>query len=278
VKLGGGFDFGCALTATGSVLCWGDNDSKQLGQDAGVFDDAGSRYSNVALEVPGLSFPGGSILSSNLGEFECAQSASGIACWGDNSSGECLQSLALPTGFDTNVAGVLAEAGAALPVRSMALGEIHACALDGAGQVYCWGYGADGERGIPGYPPLAPNLVPGLVDAGVKQVACGRGWTCVLDAQSQVRCFGVGGAYGYLGNGPGEPVSAPDPVTVVDIDGGGALSSVARVYAGGTSTCAILTGSCGAAGPGPVVCWGYVPDLGAASVPEAGIPVPVLLP
>jgi hypothetical protein len=72
-------------------------------------------------------------------------------------------------------------------------------------------------------------------------------------------------------------MNASDPVTVVGVDGGGALYPVARVYTNGIG-CAILVGSCGPGGPGPVVCWGYGSDLGGVSNTTTGVPQPVLLP
>jgi hypothetical protein len=173
---------------------------------------------------------------------------------------------------------MLAEAGAALPLQGMSLGEYGGCALDSAGQVYCWGDNGTLERGTTASVGVAPNHVTALADAGVAQVVKGRGWTCVLDSTSHVRCFGAGGSLGYLGGGPSEPTFTADPVTVVDVDGGGALASVARIYGGAAITCAILTGSCGPTGPGPVVCWGYGNDVGGNGTPPLGTPAPVLLP
>jgi alpha-tubulin suppressor-like RCC1 family protein len=271
VGLGGGFDFVCAVSPQSSVLCWGADDSLQLGQDSGM-----GAYSSVALPVPGLSVPDGSIYESALGEFACSSAASAITCWGANGSGQCL----LPestSAFNPAVARSLAEAGASIPARKLSLGDVHACALDGAGQVYCWGYGTDGERGITSPVGIGPNLVPGLVDAGVTSLACGRGWTCVVDSAAHVRCFGTSASYGTLGDGKPNTTSA-DPVTVVDLDGGGALAAVDRIYSGGPITCAVLATGCGPGGPGPVVCWGYGPDVGGSTTASTGIPQPVRLP
>ncbi len=277
VKLGGGFDFTCALTAQGTVLCWGTDTTGQLGQDSGTLDEAGSAYSSVALPVPGISFPGGALGPNGFGEFECASGAGGVACWGGNDVGQCVEDVT-PSASNFDVAAPLSEAGAALPVQWVSVGEDHACALDATGQVYCWGTNDEYERGTTAATGIVPNQVPGLADAGVTGLACGRSWTCVVDSARHARCFGIPGGYGYLGNGMKTGPATADPVTVVDVDGGGALSGVARIYAGGATSCALLVGSCGASGPGSVVCWGYGPDVGGSALSSNGIPEPVLLP
>ena len=86
VALGGGSYNACALRADGSVVCWGADDYRQLGQAAPMVTDSGVSYSAVAMPVPGVSIPGG-MLPKGFGEFTCAaDTAGGITCWGINSS------------------------------------------------------------------------------------------------------------------------------------------------------------------------------------------------
>jgi hypothetical protein len=272
VGLGGSFDATCAIREDGSVVCWGEDSSLQLGQDSGTFDDAGLQYSPVALPVPGVSFPGG-ILAKGWGGFACAGGEAGITCWGLNTQGECLEG-ASPTAFNTAAGNVLSGAGAALPARQLSLGYVHGCVLDAAGQVYCWGDNSAFERGTAQVAGSA-NGVTALADAGVSQIACGDGWTCALDSAAHVHCFG-GNDFGELGNGTmGLPEAGV--FTVLDVDGGVSLPGVARIYAGGSTSCAIL-GSKGSSAAGPVFCWGYPPDVGGASDAATGLPEPVLLP
>jgi alpha-tubulin suppressor-like RCC1 family protein len=271
VALGGSFNATCALRADGSVVCWGFDPDRQLGQPTGTQTEAGIDYSPVALPVPGVSFPGG-VLARGWGGFTCAGGEAGITCWGFDTQNETLGG-GYPTAFNTGAGTTLASAGAALPPRQISLGYVHGCMLDSAQQVYCWGDDSAFERGTAQVTSAANVVVP-LADAGVAQISSGDGWTCALDAAGHVRCFGGNNA-GQLGNGT-QGLPEAGVFTVIDVDGGPSLSGVSRVYAGGDTTCVIL-GSLGSTAAGPVLCWGYAPDLGGPGGPT-GVPEPVLLP
>jgi hypothetical protein len=120
------------------------------------------------------------------------------------------------------------------------------------------GGGPDGHRhGAVSDLPLKTRLLPGLH------------W-----------CFGGNRTYGYLGTGDASAFTTPNPQTVVDLDGGGALFPVGRVVGGGDMNCAVLVGSCGPTGPGQVVCWGYglTGNLGNDAGGNSAVPVQVLAP
>jgi alpha-tubulin suppressor-like RCC1 family protein len=234
----------CALLSSGQVLCWGNGYNSEL---APALPDAGS-YTNVAIPMPGITLPSGSLATGGDGYASCAWAGSVTACWGNAVNGQTLSST-VPS---TSVAATLAEAGAAMPLRSMSVGLLHACALDNDSQVYCWGIDSDGARGTLS-PGPAPNLVSGLADAGTTFVSASLYATCVVDSAQHARCFGSNES-AQLGVGDASAFTTPDPMLVVDLDGGGALFPVSRVSA----TCAILAGSCGPTGPGQVVCWGFL--------------------
>lgn len=87
-ELAVGDAFTCAATASGSVVCWGWNDSGQLGQ--GSFDGPAEPNSFSAavhpVAVPGLPGPA-TALSSGSG-FACAQFGESTWCWGRNEAGQ----------------------------------------------------------------------------------------------------------------------------------------------------------------------------------------------
>jgi alpha-tubulin suppressor-like RCC1 family protein len=266
VALGGASLTACALRADGSVVCWGADEHLQLGQDLGMVTDSGVTYSSVAIPVPGVSFPAG-MLPRSFGDFACAGGTGGITCWGLDTQFECLTSSVSPTAFNPQAADTLTQAGASMPVQEIALGYVHGCVLDHASRIFCWGW----DSAYPILQPL-PHAVNYLADAGVTSIAAGDGWTCALDGEKHVQCFGEN--HCQLGSGQIGEAGVPDFATVVDIDGGGALSGVGRIYAGGISCAILAPGS----QPGPVVCWGYGPDVGGTSTATTGIPQPVLLP
>jgi hypothetical protein len=271
VAIGGSFNATCAMRADGSVVCWGLDPDLQLGQPTSTQTEAGLDYSAVALPVPGVSFPGG-VLGEGWGSFACAGGEAGITCWGLDTQSETLGG-GYPTAFNTGAGTLLSSAGAALPVRQISLGYVNGCVLDAARQIYCWGDNSSFQRGTAQVTSTV-NAVTALADAGVSQISCGDGWTCAVDGAGHARCFGGNNA-GQLGNGT-KGLPEAGIFTVLDVDGGPSLSGVARVFAGGDITCAIL-GPPGSMAPGPVFCWGYPNDLPGPAGPT-GLPEPLLLP
>ncbi len=70
----------CAVTVSGAVVCWGSNDSGQLG-------DGTTSSSNVPVTVQGLTY--GMRAVTTGGRHACALSAvGGMVCWGDNQFGQ----------------------------------------------------------------------------------------------------------------------------------------------------------------------------------------------
>ena len=78
VAISGGFYHTCALLQDGTVQCWGDNDSGQIGNTLA--------YSSVPMTVAGIS----NAVGVSAGAYHtCALLADGTArCWGRNSNGQ----------------------------------------------------------------------------------------------------------------------------------------------------------------------------------------------
>jgi alpha-tubulin suppressor-like RCC1 family protein len=104
----------------------------------------------------------------------------------------------------------------------------------------------------------------------VRQVAAGTEHSCALLTSLEVRCWGAGGS-GRLGNDDTGDSSAA--VTVLTVDGSGALENGRSVVAGGAHTCVLLQSR-------QVRCWGENENgqLGDGGNDDASRPVVVLSP
>jgi alpha-tubulin suppressor-like RCC1 family protein len=134
----------------------------------------------------------------------------------------------------------------------IAAGANHTCALTTSGGVKCWGQGGNGPGGTgPGGTGQTSNQsIPVDVVAaggGITQIAAGSWHACALTSSGGVKCWG-NGEQGELGHGDNANQSTPVDVVAAG-GGGGNLSGIAQIAAGGWHTCA-LTNS------GGVKCWG----------------------
>lgn len=144
----------CAVLDGGSVRCWGDGSSGQLGYDDTI--NIGDRktpsdFGDVMLE--------GEAVAITTGDgFTCALLSSGrVSCWGAS------EGIPLPEIYgDQLVPQAAADLGA--PGQRLDAGDDHVCAiLDGA-TVRCWGSN-DGSR--LGYPGIGSyDIVSSPSDAG----------------------------------------------------------------------------------------------------------------
>ncbi len=125
------------------------------------------------------------------------------------------------------------------PVRAIAAGANHTCALTAGKGVRCWGLGREGQLGggateNRSSPPSTDVLT------GAVAIAAGTAYTCALTSAGGVRCWGFNGL-GQLGDGTTVDRASP-PAT-------DALTDVKAIAAGGGHTCALTNA-------GGVRCWG----------------------
>jgi alpha-tubulin suppressor-like RCC1 family protein len=228
VSLSAGESHTCAVTASGSVLCWGLNEFGQLGN--------GTRTSSVVpVAVAGLP---SNVVAVAAGEYHtCALTSAGaMLCWGYNEDGE------LGNGSTSDSAVPVPVSGLSAGVAQMSLGNFHSCALLASGAVRCWGYNSEGQLGNGGSVGSAtPVAVTGLA-SGVRAIAAGSAHTCALMASGgQVMCWGYNGA-GQFGNGTQSGSRTPVAAT-------GLTGPLASLTAGNLHTC-------GLDAAGRALCWG----------------------
>lgn len=328
-----GASHGCALTAAGTPTCQGDHTSGQLGTGIGPDEPAGvavvwplsvppeqlaagsessgavvdgqaylwGRFGEIdppwsrptlvdaGFEVRRLVLSQGSF--SVLGGGACLVGTAGqLACLGGNPDGGL--------GFAAESSDAPVQVQLPGPVREVAMGGRHTCALLESGEVLCWGRNDEGQLGHQGPGGPEPVAVEGLGE--VVQLALGGHHTCALHPEGSVSCWGydshgqlnLGGvgdavaiaaqysgtcvlhaagtvtcvganALGALGDGSGE--DRHGPVTVAGVEGATELASGWQTHG---HTCARTRGG--------LMCWGArVPKVDGESQgnPSLG-PVP----
>jgi alpha-tubulin suppressor-like RCC1 family protein len=170
----------CAILRDGTARCWGSNESGQLGPVA---------RGPLAVSPTPITTEGWKVRSMALGGgFTCAEfEAHGVRCFGafhERSNDE-----RSPTRQMVDVDLSALRNG----VVSLAAGSDHACALDTAGRVACWGandLGQAGERGDSWEdrkPIMAASYLVRL--HGVTSISASISHTCAL-AGSQAYCWG----------------------------------------------------------------------------------------
>lgn len=224
-------DHSCAISTSFTAYCWGRNQRGQLGT-------AAASFTTVPVAIAGLGPVGTLALGS---EHTCAITLAGVMrCWGRNREGQ------LGNGGSTDSPAVVDTAGLGGPVRAIAAGYFHSCAVLEDGRVKCWGsneYGELGNGGATGSGARStlPTDVLGISDA--VDVVAGRYFSCALRASGGVRCWGDN-TNAALGNGSvGGRLSTPADVT-------GLSGPAIALTSGGFNPCAVLV-------TGAVQCWGY---------------------
>jgi alpha-tubulin suppressor-like RCC1 family protein len=191
IALGSGH--ACALDNANIVWCWGDNSTAQLGN--GTTGGASSTPAAV----------GGTWLHVWTGwAHSCAETGdTSLWCWGQNASGELGNGAA--SGPVASPSPVVIKPSA---WRALSLGFSHACAVDAAGQLWCWGANNVGQLGDG---TNAAHATPELVGSASDwtTVSAGYAQTCGIRAPGALYCWGSN-ARGQLGtNVAGESANVP---------------------------------------------------------------------
>ena len=126
----------CGLRDGGEVVCWGLNDSGQLGDGT-----TGNRLTPT-LVTGALTFA--AVETGNGGFHTCGLDASGKAyCWGSNAQGQLGDGTTANRLSPTEVAH-----DPELFFASLAVGGGHSCGVTAVGgTAYCWGANGNGQLG-----------------------------------------------------------------------------------------------------------------------------------
>ena len=150
----------------------------------------------------------------------------------------------------------------------LALGSAHTCGLTAQGDVYCWGWGGEGELGSGQtnayYTSSVPAQVSGFNGETVLSICAGTHHNCARMSGGGVKCWGSND-HGQIGNGTnGTILYAATSVNGLD------ATWPTLLTCGDTFTCALLTS-------GRVVCWGEGSSgqLGNGATADAAEPVTV---
>ncbi len=170
----------CAIDAMSSVSCWGAGLDGRLG--AGT--DETPKLAPVAVTTSGDV---SQLIAGD--DSTCAANAAGITeCWGSNYSGELGVGDRAPRPTPIAVG----------PWDSLALGAVHGCGIRTT-ELFCWGLNDQGQLGIDS---LVETLQPTRVQPATTwtEVAVGDGFTCALDGDRSMWCWGDNG-FGQIGDG-----------------------------------------------------------------------------
>ncbi len=168
---GGGFM--CALTGYGTVYCWGDNSTGQMGNG---LTGPGTTIADVVRSPEGPG-PLSGVASLSAGQSHACALLSDrhVVCWGSNSHGQ-LGNPQIPVSGENNYSSipVYVVDGSGQPLRSMTMvsaGSDHSCAVSSqiaTGEVdgvWCWGSNAMGQCGLPWEVSEQPDATTMLVSA-----------------------------------------------------------------------------------------------------------------
>ena len=201
VKVEPGATHTCILLDDGGVMCWGRDNTGQLG-NGDTSDTIHTPSSNVELPEDRAA------TDLSVGDHHsCALLDNGsVTCWGLNNFGQL---------GDNTTTNRLIPVYAHLPTGSQAVsvsvGPHSSCAILENSSVYCWGHNNYGRLGIgvTGGIYQLPMFVEGATD--VVDLSLDYDHTCALSENGSISCWGRS-KYGPLGIGPSGDINTPQPV------------------------------------------------------------------
>jgi alpha-tubulin suppressor-like RCC1 family protein len=180
-----GDGFTCGIRLDGTLWCWGRNSQFQLGTEP-----AGQvrRPIQVGADTDWLRVDAGQHYA-----FAIKQDHS-LWCWGLNTASGT--GGGFPLGIDTDRLEAPTRLGAATDWVTFAASVFHTCAVNRAGELWCWGRTIEGQLGIA---ELEPRTSPVAVATDIAGVALSWFNTCALSKTGRVLCTGKND-YGQIGN------------------------------------------------------------------------------
>jgi alpha-tubulin suppressor-like RCC1 family protein len=250
-----GSEHSCNMLDNGSVKCWGNNASGQLGlgNTDSLGDGANEMGDNLTVVDLGTGRTAKAIAAGDYHTCAILDNSS-IKCWGNNASGQ------LGLGNTDNLGDAGSEMGDDLDAvdlgsgrtaTAIAGGGSHSCAILDNSAIKCWGANASGQLGIGNTnnrgdagSEMGDDLP--AVDLGsgrtAKVIVAGGSHTCTILDDSSIKCWGENDQ-GQLGLG-----NTTDSLNASVVDMGSGITAKA-IAAGESHTCAILNNSA-------IKCWG----------------------
>lgn len=235
LKISVNYAHSCAILNDGSVKCWGQNTSGQLG-----YGD------NKKLAMPAATTIAigakARAIATGLAHTCVITEANNVKCWGANSAGQL--------GYGDYTARLAPEAlpvdlGAGRSAKSLSLGAYHSCAVLDNDSVKCWGNNANGQLGLEdkNYRNKPDSTVAFAGNLRARTLTAGAYHTCATLENGASYCWGRG-KQGQLGYGDLSDKLVSES-QALNLNG----FSVKSLSAGLSHTCALYTN-------GEVRCWG----------------------
>ena len=227
MTLSSGAAFSCTVVYSGQVMCWGANESGQLGFGSDGTALPVGRTANLVASLENVQMVALGLRHS------CALVAStgAVWCWGSNTHREIGQYAEGPqtsTSFAQAVAGLD-------HVTTIAAGDSHTCARKKDGTIWCWGANDHGQLGTGGI-----SLSGGLQNVELPEPSValfvGANTSCARAQTNALYCWGRG----VFGNRTESPVPIPMEVSDLPVDAQFVIST---------------TQICGFSAATPVRCW-----------------------
>jgi len=213
----------CGLYSTGSIRCWGNNDSGQLGNNS-------TTNTKTAVAVSGITT---ATQITAGGSFTCALLADAtVKCWGYNGSGQLGDGTNAGRQVPVSVSGLSG-------VTRITAGPTSVCAATSDGLLYCWGDNSSGQIGDGTLQDqVSPTRVQSLRSVSAGSPSGSNG--CALLTDGSIKCWGsIGSGLGFAYGSRSTPLAASST-------SGFAFASIAT---GGAASCGVVT-------DGTVRCWG----------------------
>jgi alpha-tubulin suppressor-like RCC1 family protein len=236
----------CAIH-NGAVKCWGNNANGQLGD--GTTTKRTTPTAVIGLDKDVISLDAGS-------NHTCALLISrSVKCWGANESGQLGDGSNMQRNTPTLVSGLSQN------VTAISAGKTQTCAITG-GTIKCWGNVSIPPSPFRSKPETIEGISDSLLGGGVVNLALGEKHTCLLSYAGSILCWG-NNTYGQLGNGTYSNHTTPREINTIN-DG------IRNIVAGAYHTCLLTVNNM-------VYCWGKNEQgqLGIGDVQDIPYPVSV---
>jgi len=172
----------------------------------------------ISFQIVPIIAPGTWATVSAGAYHTCAVTNSGdLYCWGDDDFGQLGNRDVVG---DQDEPFLVADPASGSWV-SVSAGVTHTCAVDSAGNAYCWGEALNGKLGNGSVVGLQTFPVLVGMPAGQtawRSISAGDNHTCGVTVASAAFCWGHDGA-GMLGNGPASTANRSQPSAVVTSTG-----------------------------------------------------------